>query len=129
MQIRNLFAATLLCSVSLAAVPALAATHETAKKSTTTTLTGSTHSIVKGHKGTLTAKVTPNPHGGVVHLSYTRNGGARTGYGSASINSNGVVVFPKVAAEPGNYAIEAEYLGSSSYKSSTSNIWKVTVLP
>lgn len=129
MQIRNILAATLLFSMSMAAVPALAATHEAVKQSTQTTLTGSTHTIVTGHKGTLTAKVTPNPHNGVVHLSYTRNGGKRTGYGSASLNSNGVVVFPKIAAEAGVYEIQAEFLGSSKYKSSTSPNWKVTVLP
>jgi hypothetical protein len=130
MQIRNLLAAALLCSMTVAAVPAMAATHDTAKKPTTTTLTGSTHSLDKGQKGTLTVKVTPNPMHGAVTLFYKEgSNGKRTLYGTESLSGGGVVVFHKTAGDPGSYSIQAVYDGSGSYKSSTSNTWKVTVHP
>ncbi|MGA2534698.1 MAG: Ig-like domain-containing protein [Terracidiphilus sp.] len=129
MQARRMSAAVALLALCSVAVPALAATHDVTKKPTTTTLTGSTHSIVQGQTGTLTVKVAPKPTLGVVTLYYTKAGGKRTQYGTESLSSSGVAVFHKIAGAPGKYVIQAVYSGSSTFASSTSNGWAVTVLP
>jgi hypothetical protein len=129
MQIRKLSTVVALLTVCAVALPALAATHNVTKKPTTTKLTGTTHTIVSGHKGTLTVKVTPRPNLGVVSLYYTKAGGKRTLYGTESLSGGEVVVFHKTAGDPGKYVLEAVYSGSKAFDSSTSNPWAVTVLP
>jgi hypothetical protein len=120
-QIRNLLAATLLFSVTLAAVPALAATHETAKKPTTTTLKGSGHSFVLKQEGKLTVTVTPRAASGTAYLFYRKLPSTHwLPYGTIAI-SGGLGTGYREAKEVGHFAINAVYGGSKSFKSSISN--------
>lgn len=127
MQIRNILAATLLFSMSMAAVPALAATETSAKKPITLTLTGSTHSLPFGKSGTLYVKVTPITASGnvVVYYKNLKNGNKNT-YGLIPFkNGHGSAV--RKADEVGTFNIYVVFNGSSTFEPSTSNNWKVTV--
>jgi hypothetical protein len=126
MQIRNLLAAALLFSMTVAAAPALAATHEVTKKPTTTTLQVSTHQLNKGQKGTLTVKVTPKTTG-VVVLEYRElPSGKWDSYGVIPF-TDGAGVGKREAPEVGVFDVRVVYNGSKSLLPSTSNIEKVTV--
>jgi hypothetical protein len=127
MQIRNLLAATLLFSMTMAVVPAMAATRSTAKKPTTTTLTVSPTSYHQGQKGKLTVTVTPKTASGVVFVYYKQlPNGPYTSYKTIPF-SKGVGTGFRTASRIGTFDIKVVYNGSSSLKPSTSNIVKVTV--
>lgn len=127
MQIRNLLAATLLFSVSIAAVPALAATHSTAKKPTTTILKVSSNSFVQGKSGKLTVTVTPRTANGIATVYYKQMpDGAPTSYGTISI-SRGTGHGDREAADVGKFDLYVVYEGSKTLEPSTSKPVKVTV--
>jgi hypothetical protein len=127
MQIRNILAATLLFSMTMAAVPALAATEVAAKQTTTLTLTGSTHSLPFGKSGTLDVKVTPTTASGDVIVYYKNlKTGVKKTYGVIPFK-NGHGSAPRKADEVGTFNVYVVYNGSSKLKPSTSNNWKVTV--
>jgi hypothetical protein len=127
MQIRNLLAATVLFSISIAAVPALAATHATAKKPTTTTLKLSATHFTLGQSGTLTVTVTPKTAAGAATIFYKNlNGGGTENYGLIKI-TGGHGSAPRKAAKVGTFSVYVVYDGSPSLLRSTSNAVKVTI--
>jgi hypothetical protein len=114
--------------MSLAAVPAMAATHTATKKSTTTTLQLSPPGeIAYGKDGKLTVTVTPNAASGTATVYYKLlpNGAAKT-YGTISV-TKGVGVGYRKAAEVGTFDMWVVYEGSSLYGSSVSKAVKVVV--
>jgi hypothetical protein len=125
-----LVAAIALLSLCAAALPALAATHETAKIPTTTTLTVSTKTIVVGHQATLTAKIapTPKPALGFVTFYYVLPNGQKGRFGSASLSGRPTVIYYKTPEQTGKFGVYAVYSGWDSYKSSTSKTVQVTVV-
>jgi len=127
MQIRNLLAAALLFSMSLAAVPALAATQGPTKKPTTTTLKASTNHLDLKQSGTLTVTVTPKTASGVAVVFYRRvSGGATDSYGTISISGGHGSALRK-AWEVGKFSLWVVYEGSAKLQKSTSNPVTVTV--
>jgi hypothetical protein len=127
MQIRNLLAATLMCSLTIAAVPALAASHPLAKKPTTTTLSTSIKSLAKGKRGTLNVKVKPATASGEAVLYYKLlPKGTPQAYGYFPV-TKGVGIDHPLAGDVGKYELWVVYAGNKSYEKSTSNSVTVTV--
>jgi hypothetical protein len=127
MQIRNLLAATLLFSMSIAALPAVAATHVEAKKPTTTKLKISSKSFIQGQSGKLTVKVEPKTASGIATVYYKElPDGTYTAYGTISI-FNGVGTGDREAGDVGKFELKVVFEGSKKLESSTSNKVTVTV--
>jgi hypothetical protein len=129
MQIRNLFAATLLFSMTMAAAPALAATHDTAKKPTTTTFKVSGTTFTEHQKGTFTVTVTPKTASGTGIVYYKElPGGTTKTFGKVTISA-GHGSGSREAWDVGKFSLWVEYEGSSKFKASKSNVITVTVKP
>ena len=127
MRIRNLLAATLLFSISMTAVAALAATHSSAKKHSTTTVKVSGTSFTLHQSGKLTVTVTPKTAAGVATVYYKKlPGGAPKSYGAISI-SGGHGSGTREAAEVGKFSVYVVYEGSASLLPSTSNAVTITI--
>jgi hypothetical protein len=127
MQIRNLLVATVLFSIGMAAVPALAATQSTTKKPTTTALKLSGTSFTVGQPGKLTVTVTPSTANGYATVFYKKlPGGTPQSYGVIPI-SGGHGSGSRKANESGKFSVYVVYDGSKSLLRSTSNAVTVTI--